>query len=273
VHDDAAALQRLKEAAETAKRELSTAPTTTINLPFIATGPSGPLHIDIAALERGVLEGLVNELVERLEAPCARALEDAELSHEELDQVLLVGGMTRMPLVQRKVEEIFGNKIAKDVNPDEIVAVGAAIQCGIMGGEIEDVVLLDVTPHSLGVRVKGDRMATVIPRNTTIPTSESKRFATTEDDQTYVEIQVYQGEGGNVHDNTPLGRFTLGDLPARRRGEVQVNVNFLVNADGVLEVSAHELSSGKQASVRIAASAGLTKNEVRELRQRHQTGR
>jgi molecular chaperone DnaK len=272
VHDDSAALQRLKEAAETAKRELSTAPSTAINLPFIATGPSGPLHINIEALERGVLEGLSGALIDRLEAPCAQALEDAGISHEELDQVLLVGGMTRMPMVQRKVEEIFGNKIAKDVNPDEIVAVGAAIQSGILAGEIEDVVLLDVTPHSLGVRVKGDRMSKVIPRNTTIPTSEAKRFATTEDDQTFVEVQVYQGEGEKVSDNTPLGRFTLGDLPARGKGEVQVEVNFLVNADGVLEVTAHELTSGKQASVRIDASGGLTKNEVRELRERHNTG-
>ena len=271
LRQDRMALQRLKDAAEKAKCELSGVEQTEVNLPFIISNARNEaLHLQ-RTLTRTQLEELTRDLVNRTVETCDQTLQEASMGKGDIDDVLLVGGMTRMPLVQRKIEAIFGAKIAKDVNPDEIVAVGAAIQCGILGGEIDDIVLLDVTPHSLGVRVKGDRMAKVIPRNTTIPTSETKRFATTEDDQTFVEVQVYQGESERVQDNTPLGRFTLGNLPARARGEVRVEVNFLVNADGVLEVSAQELSSGKQASVRIAASSGLSKDEVRQLRQRHST--
>jgi molecular chaperone DnaK len=271
LHDDPVALQRLKDAAETCKRELSSTPTTGINLPFICTGPRGPLHLKRDVIERSTLERVTAKLIERLEAPCARALQDAGLTAADLDQVLLVGGMTRMPAVQRKVEAIFGKISAKDVNPDEIVAIGAATQCAILAGEIQDVVLLDVTPHSLGVRVKDGRMSPVIVKNTTIPTSEKKLFATTRDNQDFVEIMVYQGEQPLVDHNTFLGRFTLGDLPKKPAGKVAVEVTFLLDADGVLNVSARELSSDKQASVKISPSSGLSRGQVESLgKQRRQ---
>jgi molecular chaperone DnaK len=268
LREDPVALQRLKEAAETAKKELSSTPATGVNLPFICSGPHGPLHLRCEALERSTLEGLTKDLLDRLEEPCLQALADAALTADKIDQVLLVGGMTRMPAVQRKVEAIFGKVSAKDVNPDEIVAVGAATQCGIISGDIEDVVLLDVTPHSLGVRIKDGRMSTVISKNTTIPTSEKKLFATTRDAQDFVEIMVYQGEQQLVEHNTFLGRFTLGDLPDKAAGQVNVEVTFLLDADGVLNVTAREVSSGKQASVKIAPSSGLTRNQVEKLTQR-----
>jgi len=262
---DPVAVQRLKEAAETAKKELSSTPTTSINLPFICSGKRGPLHVRIDALERTVLEVLTEPLIERLEGPCLQALEDAKLTAADLDQVLLVGGMTRMPAVRRKVETIFGKITAKDVNPDEIVAVGAATQCAIMLGELQDVVLLDVTPYSLGVRVKDERMSVVIERNTTIPTSEKKLFATTRDNQAYVDIQVYQGEHEHVYSNTSLGQFSLGDLPLKPAGKVNVEVTFMLDADGVLNVTARELITEKAASVKIAPSSGLSKHEVEKL--------
>jgi molecular chaperone DnaK len=265
LREDPVALARLKEAAETAKRELSSTNTTSVNLPFICTSGRGPLHLRHDAIERTVLEKIVQSLVDRLEPPCLRALEDAQLRADELDQVLLVGGMTRMPSVQRKVEAIFGQISAKDVNPDEIVAIGAATQCGIMTGELDDVVLLDVTPHSLGVRVKEGRMSNVITKNTTIPTSEKKLFATTRDDQDFVEIMVFQGEQQLVDHNTFLGRFTLGDLPSKPAGKVNVEVTFLMDADGVLNVTAREVSTNKAASVKIAPSGGLSKEQVAAL--------
>jgi molecular chaperone DnaK len=265
LRQDPVALQRLKEAAETAKRELSSTSTTGINLPFICTGPRGPLHLRHEVIERSLLERLTAGLVQRLEAPCMQALTDAGLSAANLDQVLLVGGMTRMPAVQKKVESIFGKIVAKDVNPDEIVAIGAATQCAILTGEIENVVLLDVTPHSLGVRVKEGRMSAVIPKNTTIPTSEKKLFATTRDGQDFVEIMVFQGEQQLVDHNTFLGRFVLGDLPQKTAGLVNVEVTFLMDADGVLDVSAREVSSGKQASVKISPSSGLSRGQVEKL--------
>jgi molecular chaperone DnaK len=268
LHDDPVALQRLKEAAEAGKKELSSTLTTAINLPFICAGGSGPLHMRHDAIERGRFEQITAELIDRLEAPCRRAVADAGLDVGALDQVLLVGGMTRMPAVQRKVERIFGRPSAKDVNPDEIVAIGAAMQCGILRGELEEVVLLDVTPHSLGVRVKGDRMSHIIEKNTTIPTSEKKRFVTTEDDQEFVEIQIYQGEAERVQDNTPLGRFMLGDLTRKPKGETLVEVTFLMDADGLLNVTAKEVGTGKEASVKVAASSGLSKNQVEEIQQR-----
>jgi molecular chaperone DnaK len=267
LREDPVALARLKEAAETAKRELSSTSTTSVNLPFICASARGPLHLRHDAIERSALEQIVAPLIARLEEPCRRALADAGLVAQELDQVLLVGGMTRMPAVQRKVEEIFGQITAKDVNPDEIVAVGAAMQCAIMTGELEDVVLLDVTPHSLGVRVKDGRMSNVIGKNTTIPTSEKKLFATTRDDQDFVEIMVYQGEQQLVDNNVFLGRFTLGDLPTRPAGKVNVEVTFLLDADGVLSVTAREVSTNKEASVKIAPSGGLSKDQVRDLSQ------
>jgi molecular chaperone DnaK len=264
---DPVALQRLREACETAKKELSSATTTSINLPFICTGPRGPLHMRHDVIERSLFERLTSDLLDRLQVPCERALADARITASDLDQVLLVGGMTRMPAVQKKVEAIFGKLTAKDVNPDEIVAVGAATQCAIMTGDIQDVVLLDVTPHSLGVRVKDDRMSPIIPKNTTIPTSEKKLFATTRDNQDFVEILVYQGEAAIVDGNTFLGRFVLGDLPQREAATVNVEVTFLLDADGVLSVSAREVTTGKQASVKIAPSGGLSKNQVEKLTQ------
>jgi len=265
LREDPVALQRLKEAAEACKRELSSAATSSVNLPFICAGPRGPLHMRHDRLERVTLEQLSAGLLARLEEPCRRALQDARIDVGKLDQVLLVGGMTRMPAVQMKVEQIFGKISARDVNPDEIVAIGAATQCAIMTGEIEDVVLLDVTPHSLGVRVKDGRMSKVIPKNTTIPTSEKKLFATTRDGQDFVEIMVYQGEQPLVEHNTFLGRFTLGDLPQRPANEVNVEVTFLTDADGVLNVSAREVSSGQEASVKIAPSSGLSRGQVESL--------
>jgi molecular chaperone DnaK len=265
---DAVAIQRLKEAAETAKKELSTTTSTSFNLPFICNGPTGPLHVRIDGFERSVLEKLTADLVARLQAPCEQALADAGLSREDLDQVLLVGGMTRMPAVRRKVEDIFGKIAAKDVNPDEIVAIGAATQCAIMSGELTDVVLLDVTAHSLGVRVKDERMSVVIEKNTTIPTSEKKMFATTRDNQNHVDIMVYQGEHERVWSNTSLGQFSLGDLPLRAAGKVNVEVTFLLDADGVLHVTAREVTTDKAASVRITPSSGLSKAEVDRLAKR-----
>ncbi|HKU38256.1 MAG TPA: Hsp70 family protein, partial [Polyangiales bacterium] len=235
---------------------------------FICNGPAGPLHVRIDGFERKVLERLCAELLDRLQAPCERALADANLTREDLDQVLLVGGMTRMPAVRQKVEEIFGKITAKDVNPDEIVAVGAATQCAIMTGELSDVVLLDVTPHSLGVRVKDERMSVVIAKNTTIPTSEKKLFATTRDNQGHVDILVYQGEHEYVWSNTSLGQFSLGDLPQRPAGKVNVEVTFLLDADGVLNVTAREVTTDKAASVKIAPSSGLSKSEVDRLAKR-----
>jgi molecular chaperone DnaK len=262
---DPVAVQRLREAAETAKKELSSTTSTSVNLPFICNGRSGPLHVRIDALERKVLETLTELLISRLEGPCKQALEDAHLTPSDLDQVLLVGGMTRMPAVRRKVEAIFGKIAAKDVNPDEIVAIGAATQCAIMQGELQDVVLLDVTPYSLGVRVKDERMSVVIEKNTTIPTSEKKLFATTQNNQTYVDIQVFQGEHDHVYSNTSLGQFSLGDLPQKASGKVNVEVTFTLDADGVLNVTARELTTDKAASVKIAPSSGLTKSQVENL--------
>jgi molecular chaperone DnaK len=263
--DEPVALQRLKEAAETAKRELSATSTTSINLPFVATGATGPLHLRVPVFERSTLERLTEGLIARLEEPCRQALRDAGLGAGDLDQVLLVGGMTRMPAVQRKVEQIFGKISAKDVNPDEIVAIGAATQCAIMTGELKDVVLLDVTPHSLGVKVKDDKMSIVIDKNTTIPTSEKKLFATTRDNQDYVNIQVFQGESEHAFENVSLGEFTLGDLPRKSAGKVNVDVTFLIDADGVVHVTAREIETGTSASVRLKASSGLNKSEVEKL--------
>ncbi|MDH5674675.1 MAG: molecular chaperone DnaK [Myxococcales bacterium] len=264
LRDDPVALQRLKDACETAKKELSSTPTTSINLPFICTGPSGPMHLRHDMLERELLEDLCSELLDRLDEPCHQALDDAGLTADEVDQVLLVGGMSRMPGVQLKVEEIFGKISSRDVNPDEIVAIGAATQCAIMTGELQDVILLDVTPHSLGVRVKGGRMSRLIAKNTTVPTSEKKLFATTSDDQDFVEITVYQGESEMVDDNTLLGRFILGDIPKRKAGEINVEVTFLIDADGVVSVTAKETLTGKQASVKISPSGGLTATQIDE---------
>ena len=264
LRDDAVALQRLKEAAERAKIELSSSMTTDINLPFLAAGPGGPVHFQ-RELARGEVEQMCSELLERLERPCKLALEAAGLRKSEIDQVLLVGGMTRMPAVQSRVVQIFEKQPSKGVNPDEIVALGAAVQSGIVGGEIREVILLDVTPRSLGLKVSGDRMSTVIPANTTVPTREKKLFTTTEDNQTFVALEIYQGEEDRASANRKLGRFILGDLPARPAGKVRVEVSFSVDSNGILEVSAVERETGKAATVTVEASSGLSRDEVREL--------
>jgi molecular chaperone DnaK len=269
LREDAVAMQRLKEAAERAKIELSSAMTTDINLPFIAAGPSGPMHLQ-RELRRGEFESTCRPLFERLEGPVRHALEMARCAPEDIDQVLLVGGMTRVPAVQERVVEIFGKAPSRGVNPDEIVAMGAAIQSGIMGGELQEVILLDVTPHSMGIRTAGDRMSVVIPAQTTIPTRERKVFATTEANQTFVSIEVFQGESQTASDNRRLGRFILGDLPAAPAGQVRVEVAFTMDADGLLEVAATELTTGREASVTIEAASGLSPDELSRLSRAHQ---
>jgi molecular chaperone DnaK len=268
---DSVALQRLKEAAERAKIELSSSMTTDVNLPFIAAGPSGPVHL-MRELERGQLERACKVLLDRLEAPCLKALEDAHCTPNDIDQVLLVGGMTRMPAVQERAVRIFGKPASKGVNPDEIVAMGAAVHSGIMGGELQEVVLLDVTPHDMGVKVAGDKMSVVIQANTSIPTRAKKVFATTEDNQTFVAIEVHQGPNEVASRNRRLGRFVLGDLKSAPRGQTKVEVSFTMDADGILEITAAEIGTGKAASVTIEASSGLTTEEITRLRARTQPG-
>jgi molecular chaperone DnaK len=264
ISTDPVALQRLKEAAERAKIELSSALVTDVNLPFLSVGPGGPLHLQ-RTVKRLELATLCKDLVHRLEKPCRDALKDARLSAKDIDQVVLVGGMTRMPAVQEKVEEIFAKKPSKGVNPDEIVAVGAAVQSAIMGGELQEVVLLDVTPHSVGIKVAGDKFSVIIPRNTTVPTRERKIFSTTEDNQEFVAIEVHQGEEELAPKNRLLGRFILGDIPRRPAGHVRVEVSFTIDADGILHVGATELTTGKATSIIIHASSGLPPAEVERL--------
>jgi molecular chaperone DnaK len=261
---DPVALQRLKEAAERAKIELSSSLITDINLPFLAVGPAGPLHLQ-REIKRSEMESICRALLDRLEAPCNRALTDAGLSAKDIDQIVLVGGMTRMPVVQERVEQIFGKKPSKGVNPDEIVAIGAAAQSAIMGGELEEVILLDVTPHSMGIKTAGDKLSVLIPRNTTIPTRERKVFSTAEHNQDFVAIEVFQGEEANASRNRFLGRFVLGDLPRLPAGQVRVEVSFTMDADGILHVAAADLTSGKATSVTIQAHGGLTPEEVSRL--------
>ncbi len=261
---DNMALQRLKEAAERAKHELSSATQTDVNLPFIAATDDGPKHLT-TTITRDDLERLTADLIERLVEPCVTALSDAGLSAAEVDDVILVGGMTRMPAVQAKVEAIFGKEPNKGVNPDEVVASGAAIQAGVLTGEVEDVLLLDVTPLSLGVETQGGVATKIIERNTTIPTSKSQIFSTTEDDQTVVRIHVIQGEREMAADNKTLGRFELvGILPAPR-GVPQIEVTFEIDADGVVNVSAKDLGTGQSQAIRVTASSGLDEEEVERL--------
>jgi molecular chaperone DnaK len=261
---DAVALQRLKEASERAKIELSSAMTTDVNLPFVAAGAQGPVHL-MRELARGEIEKACRGLLDRLDAPCRKALADAHCTAADIDQVLLVGGMTRMPAVVERAVEIFGRPPSKNVNPDEIVAMGAAVHSGILGGELQEVVLLDVTPHSLGVRVTGDRMSIVIPANTSIPCREKKIFATTEDMQSFVAVEIYQGEHENVKKNRRLGRFLLGDLKKAVKGATRVEVSFTMDADGILSVSATEVGTGREASVTIEPHGGLTADEIARL--------
>jgi molecular chaperone DnaK len=264
LRQDKMALQRLKEAAEHAKHELSSVTETDINLPFIAADESGPKHLT-ATLGREELEELVADLIERVVEPCQTALRDADLKREDIDDVVLVGGMTRMPAIQRKVEEIFGRKPHKGVNPDEVVASGAAIQAGVLTGQVSEVLLLDVTPLSLGVETQGGVATKIIERNTTVPTSRSQVFSTTEDAQSVVRIHVVQGERDMAADNKTLGRFELVGIPPAPRGVPQIEVSFDIDADGVVNVSAKDLGTGKSQAIRVTASSGLSEEDVERL--------
>jgi len=261
---DSMALQRLKEAAEKAKCELSTSQETQVNLPFITADSSGPKHLNIT-LTRAKLEELVDELIEKTVIPCKNALKDAKLKPEDINEVILVGGQTRMPKVQQKVKELFGKKPHKGVNPDEVVALGAAIQAGVLKGEVKDVLLLDVTPLTLGIETLGGIRTPLIPRNTTIPTKKSEIFTTAADSQTSVEVHVLQGERGMAADNKTIGRFQLVGLPPAPRGTPQIEVSFDIDANGILNVSAKDLATGKEQSIKIQASGGLSKEEAEKL--------
>jgi len=261
--NDQMALQRLKEAAEKAKCELSSSLETEINLPFITADASGPKHLTIT-LTRAKLEQLTADLIDSTITPCYKALEDAKLKPEDIDEVILVGGQTRMPKVQETAKKIFGKEGNKGVNPDEVVAVGAAIQAGILKGEVKDILLLDVTPLSLGIETLGGVATRLIERNTTIPTSKSQIFSTAADDQTAVDINILQGERPMAKDNTSLGRFQLIGIPPAPRGIPQIEVSFDINANGILNVKAKDLGTNKEQKVTITASTGLTKEEIQK---------
>jgi len=264
LHNDPLAIQRLKEAAEKAKIELSAAQQTDINLPYITADQSGPKHLNMK-MTRAKLESLVEDLVARTIGPCKTAIKDAGLSVNDVNEVILVGGQTRMPLVQQKVKEFFDKEPRKDVNPDEAVAIGAGIQAGVLGGSVKDVLLLDVTPLSLGIETMGGVMTKLIEKNTTIPTKTSQVFSTADDNQTAVTVHVLQGEREMAKDNKSLGRFDLADIPPAPRGMPQIEVTFDIDANGILNVSAKDKATGKEQSIEIKASSGLSDDEIEQM--------
>ena len=264
LREDRMALQRLKEAAEKAKIELSSVAETDINLPFVTADSTGPKHLNLK-LSRAKLEALCADLLERLEAPCLTALKDAGLSTKEIDEVVLVGGMTRMPAVQERVKTLFGKEPHKGVNPDEVVAIGASVQGGVLKGEVKDVLLLDVTPLSLGIETLGGVCTKLIDKNTTIPSKKSQVFSTASDNQTAVTIRVFQGEREMAADNKLLGQFDLIGIPPAPRGIPQVEVTFDIDANGIVHVNAKDLGTGKEQSIKITASSGLSEEEIRQM--------
>ncbi|MCF8030018.1 MAG: molecular chaperone DnaK [Desulfohalobiaceae bacterium] len=264
VSQDRMALQRLKEAAENAKKELSSTMETEINLPFLTADQSGPKHLNMR-LSRAQLESMTSDLVDRTMGPCKQALEDAGLSVSDINAVILVGGQTRMPLVQQKVKEFFGKEAHKGVNPDEVVAMGAAIQGGILAGDVKDVLLLDVTPLSLGIETMGGVFTKLIEKNTTIPTKKSQTFTTAADNQTSVSIHVLQGERPMAQDNKSLGRFDLVGIPPAPRGVPQIEVTFDIDANGLVNVSAKDTGTGKEQSISIQPSSGLSEEEIQQM--------